>query len=190
MERRKNVLKQREEKEYLEGLEEYEIENPKEPKSKKYYKKGVDVEEGKARRRKNVEAVRQQARTRNRKYVRSGMRETKARAVEFQNYPYGLGFEDEVVVGEERYREQGNRQRRTRGSRRGLQPRTQKGRGLSLMSPDEMVERLSLVVGSVKAGNVSDEIFNEASSIIDKLYDLKAINKTQMKKLYKKYLGM
>ena len=73
---------------------------------------------------------------------------------------------------------------------RGSQPRIQTGRGLSLMSPDEMVERLSLVVGSVKAGNVSDEIFNEASSIIDKLYDLKAINKTQMKKLYKKYLGV
>ena len=68
--------------------------------------------------------------------------------------------------------------------------RGQQGRGLNLMSPDDMINRLSLIVGSVEAGNVSDDIFNEASSIIDKLYDLKAITKAQMKKLYKKYLDV
>ena len=45
----------------------------------------------------------------------------------------------------------------------------QRGRGLNLASPDEKIERLSLLFNSQSAGNICDELYNEASQIIDKL---------------------
>ena len=168
------------------------------------FKEGVVVEEGRGRRRNVAKQVRQKKKDvkmnirRRQQEQRQDMRRRRQDFQE-QGMRQGVGFVNEERVGERRYIPEGRvpvrRRRANRGREevRGLDPRRrrrQEGRGLNLMSPDEMVNRLSLIVGSVDAGNVSDDIFNEASSIIDKLYDLKAITKAQMKKLYKKYLDV
>ena len=52
-----------------------------------------------------------------------------------------------------------------------------------------MIERLSLLFSSQTAGNISDELYNEASQIIDKLNTLGILSSKEVKKLYKKYLS-
>ena len=73
--------------------------------------------------------------------------------------------------------------------------RKQRGRGLKkqfhrhgLKTPDELISRLHLLLKSQSAGNISDDLFNEASSIIDKLNDIGVLSKTQVKSLYKMHL--
>ena len=61
--------------------------------------------------------------------------------------------------------------------------------GLNLASPDEMIDRLSLLFNSQSAGNISDELYNEASQIIDKLNTIGVLSSGEVKKLYKKFLS-
>jgi len=67
-------------------------------------------------------------------------------------------------------------------------PEDQQGRGLNLATPDEMVNRLSLLFSSQSAGNISDELYNEASDIISKLKKMGILSAKEVKKLYKTYL--
>ena len=67
-------------------------------------------------------------------------------------------------------------------------PEDQQGRGLNLATPDEMVNRLSLLFSSQSAGNISDELYNEASDIISKLNKMGILSAKEVKKLYKTYL--
>ena len=64
----------------------------------------------------------------------------------------------------------------------------QQGSGLNLATPDEMVNRLSLLFSSQSAGNISDELYNEASDIISKLNKMGILSAKEVKKLYKTYL--
>ena len=52
-----------------------------------------------------------------------------------------------------------------------------------------MIERLSLLFNSQSAGNISDELYNEASQIIDKLNTIGVLSSSEVKQLYKKYLS-
>ena len=89
--------------------------------------------------------------------------------------------------------------RRVAGSKRKTPParyrrnfndnKRQRGRGLNLASPDEMIDRLSLLFNSQSAGNISDELYNEASQIIDKLNTIGVLSSGEVKKLYKKFLS-
>ena len=51
-----------------------------------------------------------------------------------------------------------------------------------------MVNRLSLLFSSQSAGNISDELYNEASDIISKLNKMGILSAKEVKKLYKTYL--
>ena len=55
-------------------------------------------------------------------------------------------------------------------------------------SADELIERLSILMASMKAGNHSKQLKNEAMEIIDNLYKEKAITKAEYNKLYKQVL--
>ena len=78
--------------------------------------------------------------------------------------------------------------RRRRGER-GLPPRNQRGRGFYL-SPEEMVDRLDLLVGSLESGNDSDSVINEVMDIVDNLKDLKILTALQHKRFMKKYINI
>ena len=65
----------------------------------------------------------------------------------------------------------------------------QRGRGI-FQSPDEMIDRLDLLISSQNSGNVSDGLVNEMMDIVDKLLDIKVISKVEHKKLVKKYINI
>ena len=46
----------------------------------------------------------------------------------------------------------------------------QKGRGLKLLTPKQMLQRLSRALVQVKAGNTSENVFNEIRQILCSLY--------------------
>ena len=53
----------------------------------------------------------------------------------------------------------------------------QKGRGLKILTPKQMLQRLPLVFEQVKAGNTSVNLLNEIRQIICSLYGAKEITK-------------
>ncbi|KAJ3640537.1 hypothetical protein Zmor_003830 [Zophobas morio] len=50
--------------------------------------------------------------------------------------------------------------------------------------PNEMVERLDLLIASNNAGNDSTEVYNECVEILDKLFKMKLIKKSDRKKIF------
>ncbi len=145
------------------------------------FKAGVNVEEKRAVRR---ESAREKAKKARKKSIQERRRQsivsqdTASRAQEFRDtaMTQGIGFDNEIVVGETRRRPVGARMRKTRGSTRQLGPR--RGRGMAL-NPDALINRLSLLTSALQGGNsnVVDEIWN----ITDNLYNNNIITKAQHK---------
>jgi hypothetical protein len=50
--------------------------------------------------------------------------------------------------------------------------------------PNEMVERLDLLIASKNAGNDSIEVYNECVEILDKLFKMKLIKKSDHKRIF------
>ena len=64
----------------------------------------------------------------------------------------------------------------------------QKGRGVFFYNDaKELLEKLTLIIGEMEAGNTSIQMRNTGQSILDTLLRTKAINKAQYQKLVKKY---
>lgn len=59
-----------------------------------------------------------------------------------------------------------------------------------LMKPNEIVERLNLLISSKEAGNDSIQVYNEIIEILDYLLRQKLITKNQHKKIYKNHIDM
>ncbi|KAJ3639492.1 hypothetical protein Zmor_002851 [Zophobas morio] len=60
--------------------------------------------------------------------------------------------------------------------------------GSSIFSdPNEMVERLGLLIASKNAGNDSIEVYNECVEILDKLLKMKLIKKSDHKRMFSSY---
>ena len=55
--------------------------------------------------------------------------------------------------------------------------RATKGRGLKILSPKQMLQRLSIALAQVKAGNNSESLLNEIRQIVYSLYQSKQITK-------------
>ena len=51
----------------------------------------------------------------------------------------------------------------------------------------ELLQKLTLIIGEMEAGNTSIQMRNTGQSILDTLLRTKAINKSQYQKLVKKY---
>jgi hypothetical protein len=64
----------------------------------------------------------------------------------------------------------------------------QTGSGI-FSDPNEMVERLDLLIASKNAGNDSIEVYNECVEILDKLLNLKLIKKSDHKKIFSTQLA-
>ena len=58
--------------------------------------------------------------------------------------------------------------------------RTKQGTGLKILTPKQMLQRLRIALGQVKAGNNSENLLNEIRQIVYFLY--------QSKKSLKKYI--
>ncbi len=74
-----------------------------------------------------------------------------------------------------------------------INPRSKKyqigsGRVSYYKTPDELVERLHILIGSKEGGKKSKAIDNEMVTILDKLYEDKAINEQQYRNIYDKYI--
>ena len=64
----------------------------------------------------------------------------------------------------------------------------QKGRGVYFYNDaKELLQKLTLIIGEIEAGNTSIEMRNMGVSILDTLLKSKAMNKGQYQKLVKKY---
>ena len=55
--------------------------------------------------------------------------------------------------------------------------RATKGTGLKILTPKQMLQRLSIALAQVKAGNNSESLLNEIRQIIYSLYQSKRITK-------------
>ena len=67
----------------------------------------------------------------------------------------------------------------------------QKGRGVYFYNDaKELLQKLTLIIGEMEAGNTSIQMRNTGQSILDTLLRTKAINKSQYQKLVKKYFGV
>ena len=55
--------------------------------------------------------------------------------------------------------------------------RATKGTGLKILSPKQMLQRLPIALGQVKARNNSESLLNEISQIVYSLYQSKQITK-------------
>jgi hypothetical protein len=63
-------------------------------------------------------------------------------------------------------------------------------KGSSIFSdPNEMVERLNLLIASKNAGNDSTDVYNECVEILDKLLNLKLIKKSDHKRIFSTQLA-
>ena len=60
---------------------------------------------------------------------------------------------------------------------RSLAIEEQKGEGLKILTPNQMLKRLPIVLGQVKAGNNSESLLNEIREIVYSLYRSKEITK-------------
>ena len=67
---------------------------------------------------------------------------------------------------------------------RGKQNET-KGTGLKILTPNQMLQRLSIALAQVKAGNNSENLLNEIRQIIYSLYQSKEITKKLYNNLMK-----
>ena len=67
----------------------------------------------------------------------------------------------------------------------------QKGAGVYFYNDaKELLQKLTLIIGEMEAGNTSIQMRNTGQSILDTLLRTKAINKSQYQKLVKKYFGV
>lgn len=57
-----------------------------------------------------------------------------------------------------------------------------------ITDPNQLVQRLEILVGQVEAGNNSKDVKNELSEVTDALFKLGTINKSQHAKLWSRYL--
>ena len=55
--------------------------------------------------------------------------------------------------------------------------KTTKGKGLKILTPKQMIERLPIALAQVKAGNLSENLLNEIRQIIYSLYREKEVTK-------------
>ena len=53
----------------------------------------------------------------------------------------------------------------------------QKGKGIKILTPKQMLQRLSIALAQVKAANTSENLLNEIKQIIYSLYEAKEITK-------------
>ena len=60
-----------------------------------------------------------------------------------------------------------------------------KGKGLKIVTPKQMLQRLSIALAQVKAGNDSENLLNEIRQIIYSLYQSKEITKKVYNNLMK-----
>ena len=60
-----------------------------------------------------------------------------------------------------------------------------KGTGLKILTPNQMLQRLSIALAQVKAGNNSENLLNEIRQIIYSLYQSKEITKKVYSNLMK-----
>ena len=71
---------------------------------------------------------------------------------------------------------------------RGYGTKRQLGRGVYFYNDaKELIDKLTLIIGEMEAGNTSIEMRNMGVSILDTLLKSKAMNKGQYQKLVKKY---
>ena len=54
---------------------------------------------------------------------------------------------------------------------------TTKGKGLKILTPKQLLQRLSIALAQVKAGNNSENLLNEIRQIVSSLYQSKEITK-------------
>jgi len=70
----------------------------------------------------------------------------------------------------------------------GYRTKRQLGRGVYFYNDaKELLEKLTLIIGEIEAGNTSIQMRNTGQSILDALLRSKSINKSQYQKLVKKY---
>ena len=55
---------------------------------------------------------------------------------------------------------------------------SQEGKGLKILTPNQMLKRLPIALAQVKAGNNSESLLNEIRQIVYSLYRSKEITKT------------
>ena len=55
--------------------------------------------------------------------------------------------------------------------------KTKQGTGLKIFTPKQMLQRLTIALGQVKAGNNSENLWNEIRKIVYSLYQSKTIIK-------------
>ena len=55
--------------------------------------------------------------------------------------------------------------------------RATKGKGLKILTPEQMLQRLPIALAQVKAGNNSESLLNEIRQIVYSLYQSKQITK-------------
>ena len=60
-----------------------------------------------------------------------------------------------------------------------------KGKGLKILTPKQMLQRLSIALAQVKAGNNSQNLLNEIKQIIYSLYQSKEMTKKVYNNLMK-----
>ena len=60
-----------------------------------------------------------------------------------------------------------------------------KGKGLKVLTPKQMIQRLSIALAQVKAGNNSENLLNEIRQIVYSLYQSKEITKKVYNNLMK-----
>ena len=58
------------------------------------------------------------------------------------------------------------------------QEKNQKGEGLKILTPNEMLSRLPITLAQLKAGNNSEKLKNEIRQLLYSLYDSKKLSKT------------
>ena len=63
------------------------------------------------------------------------------------------------------------------------QRRNQKGQGLKMLTPDQMLSRLPIPLAQLKAGNNSEKLKNEIRQLLYSLYHSKKLTKTIYKNL-------
>ena len=77
----------------------------------------------------------------------------------------------------------------TKGS--GVRGGLRTGRGVYFYNDaEELLKKLTLIIGEMEAGNTSVKMRNMGQTILDTLLRAKDINKSQYQKLVKKYFGV
>ena len=65
------------------------------------------------------------------------------------------------------------------------QNNTTEGKGVKILTPKQMLQRLPIALGQVKAGNNSENLLNEIRQIVYSLYQSKEITKKVDRNLMK-----